>query len=195
MTGERRDGFGHWPSADEVARVGGPVRPVATDGGTDDGDEAVPGDVADLSRSLRRRIETTLAADETAEAFLAYAWSTHRGLLEVDTLADAARVECFKRDIEVDTVRLTPEVTLPRATWERIWYRYLDELDRRDDTSHTLLDDTINEFLEFLPTLVVPADPERGREELVVELGEWPVVPRHRDGEPIEPDVDQKGDR
>lgn len=33
MTG---DGFGEWPGADEVARIGGPVRPVVTDGGSFD---------------------------------------------------------------------------------------------------------------------------------------------------------------
>lgn len=186
----RENGFGSWPDADEVARIGGPTGPVIPDGGG----ESFPGDVADLPRALRRRIETTLAAGETTEAFLAHAWTTHQDAPAVDSLADAARFECHRRDLELDTVRLTPEVELPRATWERIWHRFLDSRDRREAGDTPEIGDLLFDYVEVLPTFIVPADPERGREELVVDLGEWPVVPRDRDGEPLEADVDEDGE-
>jgi len=191
------DGFGAWPGADDHATVGGPVRPVATDGGAEDDEgPSVTDDVDDLPRALRRRIETALAAEETLEAFLASAWERHRDAPAVETIVDAARAECDRRDLEVDALTLTPEVELPRAAWERIWYRYLDRIDRKGRDA-VAVGDTIHEFVEFAPTLVVPDDPDTPeRDELVVRLDEWPVVPRRRDGEPLgdAPDADEEGE-
>ena len=202
-----------WPSADEVARVGGAVRPLP-DGGAEgnhdaDGGHDFPGDITDLPRALRQRIAVNLATDEPIGAYLVSAWKRHHGRPAVDSLADAARVECGRREAEVDTVTLTPEVVLPRATWKRIWYRYLDRVDRVGADERLDLGDTIHEFTEFAPTLVVraPDDPETSecdelvvpvrddpatseRDELVVHMNEWPVVPRRRDGEPLDPDLD-----
>lgn len=190
------DGFGEWPGADEVATIGGPVRPIRTDGGDDvDGAGDLPGDVDELPSALRRRVEITLAADEPIEAFLAAAWRRFRDAPAAETLADAVRFEVDRRERDLDTVRLAPEVELPRETWERIWYRYLDHLHnlRGTDAETPDVGDYVNEYVTLAPTLVVPADPDADPplEELVVRMGEWPVVPRRRDGEPLEPAPDE----
>jgi len=184
---DRPDGFGYWPSAEEHATVGGAVRPLP-DGGHD-----FPGDITDLPRALRQRIEVNLATDEPIGAYLVSAWKRHHGRPAVDSLADAARVECGRREAEVDAVTLTPEVELPRETWKRIWYRYLDRVDRVGADERLDLGDTIHEFTEFAPQLIVPVpdDPETSEcDELVVRMDEWPVTPRYRHGEPLDPEPD-----
>ena len=96
----RDSGVGFWPSAEDHAAIGGPVRPIATDGGADG--EEFPGTVDNLSPALRRRVEALLRPEESIEAFLARAWARNAEIPAVETVADAAVVECKERELTAD---------------------------------------------------------------------------------------------
>lgn len=94
MTPAGREEFGSWPSATEHAMAGGVCRPIA-----DGGDDEIPGTAERLSPDLRQRIEAVLEPDESIEAFLARAWERNEEIPAVESLADAAIVECKEREL------------------------------------------------------------------------------------------------